>query len=128
MKGLRKIDNIMYRVKDLDASVKFYSEVLGLKQVWKDESNKMVGFVFPESDSEIVIHTNENISNPDFSFLVDNVGDFVKEFRRTGYKVYKEPFDIRSGKFAIVSDPDDNIINIIDLTKFNGKPRYDHGS
>ena len=125
MNILKKIDNIMYQVKDLDASVKFYTEALGLKQVWRDNEHQMVGFVFPESDSEIVIHTLQDMPNPDFSFLVDDVEAFVKEFKGRGYKVCKEPFDVRSGKFAVLSDLDGNIINIIDLTKFNNKPKYD---
>ena len=29
---------------------------------------------------EIVIHNNERIPNPDFSFLVDNVDEFLKNF------------------------------------------------
>lgn len=115
----------MYRVKDLDTSAKFYSEVLGLKQVWRDDEHQMIGLVFPESDSEIVIHLLANIPNPDFSFLVDNVEEFVKEFRDNGYKVCKEPFDIRSGKFAVLSDPDENVINIMDLTKFDNTPKFD---
>lgn len=115
----------MYRVKDLDASAKFYAEVLGLKQGWRDDEHQMIGFVFPESDSEIVIHTLSDIPNPDFSFLVENVEEFVKEFRDKGYAVYKKPFDVRPGKFAVLSDLDGNLINIIDLTKFGGKPKYD---
>jgi catechol 2,3-dioxygenase-like lactoylglutathione lyase family enzyme len=125
MTKLRKIDNIMFRVKDLDVSAKFYSEVLGLKQVWRVDEHKMIGFVFPESDSEIVIHSIPDMPNPDFSFLVDNVEEFVKEFKSRGYKVCKEPFVVRPGKFAVLSDPDENIINIIDLTKFGNKPKYD---
>lgn len=125
MNALRKIDSIMFRVNDLDASAKFYSEVLGLKQVWRDDKYKMVGFVFPQSDSEIVIHTLPDIPNPDFSFLVDNIEEFVKEFKAKGYKVCKEPFEVRTGKFAVLADPDENIINIIDLTKFGNVPQYD---
>ncbi len=125
MKKLIKIDNIMFRVGDLDASAKFYSEVLGLKQVWRDDEHKMIGFVFAESDSEIVIHSINDMPNPDFSFLVENVEEFVKEFKEGGYKVLKEPFDVRPGKFAVLSDLDENVINIIDLTKFNNKPKYD---
>ena len=113
----------MYRVRDLDASAKFYVEVLGLKQVWKDA--QMIGFVFPESDSEIVIHTLSDVPNPDFSFLVDDVEEFVKEFKRKGYNVCKEPFEVRPGKFAVLSDPDGNLISIIDLSKFGNRPKYD---
>ena len=36
-----------------------------------------------------------------------------------------EPFDVQYGKCASLADPSGNIIDIIDLTKFEGKPRYD---
>lgn len=125
MNILRKIDNIMFFVKDLKRSAKFYNEVLGLKRAWTDKEFGMIGFIFAESDSEIVIHNNPEIPNPDFSFLVDNVETFVQEFKNKGYTVLKEPFDVRPGKFAVLSDPDGNVIQIIDLTKFGNKPRYD---
>lgn len=114
----------MFRVKNLDESSRFYSEALGLKQAWRDDEHHMIGFVFPESDAEIVIHTLEDIPNPDFSFLVDDVEALVKEFRSQGYAVLREPFEVRPGKFAVLADPDGNAINIIDLSKFEGKPKY----
>ncbi|MFZ2523320.1 MAG: VOC family protein [Minisyncoccia bacterium] len=125
MNGLLKIDNIMFYVKDLDASANFYKNILGLEQVWRDDEYKMVGFVFPGTKSEIVIHSDPTIPNPDFSFLVSSVEEFVKSFKEKGYSVLKEPFDVRPGKFATVSDLDGNALNIIDLTKFGNKPKYD---
>lgn len=77
---LKKIDNIMFRVKDLETSAKYYSEVLGLKEAWRDEARGMIGYIFLESDGEIVIHTNENIPNPDMSFQVDDVEAFCKAY------------------------------------------------
>ena len=115
----------MFRVKDLDKAANFYQEQFGLKKVWTDRERKQVGFIFPDSDSEIVIHTDPSIPNPDFSFLVDDVVVFCEGYKRKGYKVIKEPFQVRPGKFAVLEDPDGNIIQIIDLTKFNNKPRYD---
>ncbi len=115
----------MFYVKNLKKAEKFYEQVLGLKKAWTDKERRQIGFVFTESDSEIVIHTDPSIPNPDFSFLVDNVVSFCKEYKRKEYKVVKEPFDVRTGKFALLEDPDGNIIQIIDLTKFNNKPRYD---
>lgn len=125
MNGLIKIDSIMFRVTDLDASAAFYSGVLGLRQVWRDDGHQMIGFVFPESDSEIVIHTNPDIPNPDFSFLVDDVAAFVQAYRDAGHAVLVEPFEVRTGKLAVLSDPDGNAISIIDLAGFGGWPRYD---
>jgi len=35
------------------------------------------------------------------------------------------PFDIRRGKYAVLEDLDGNRVDVIDLTGFGGKPRYD---
>jgi predicted enzyme related to lactoylglutathione lyase len=85
----------------------------------------MIGFVFPESDSEIVIHNDSSMPNPSFSFLVKNVQLFCDEYRKKGCTVVSEPFEVRCGKYAVLADPDRNELPIIDLTKFGGKPKYD---
>ena len=123
--GLIKIDSIMYFVKDLVSSAKFYEEVLGLKKVWTDKERGMIGFVFPQSDSEIVIHNDNDLPNPDFSFLVEDVEAVCNEIENIGYKVLQEPVEVRTGKFAVISDLDGNKLPIIYLTAFDGKPRYD---
>jgi len=125
MNKLLKIDNIMYYVSDLDKSEAFYQDVLGLKKVWRDDQFKMVGFVFEESDAEIVIQSDPNLPKFDYSFLVKDVVAFCDEIKSKGYKVLVEPFDVRPGKYAVLADLDGNAINIIDLTKFNGIPQFD---
>ncbi|MDD4990182.1 MAG: VOC family protein [Candidatus Pacebacteria bacterium] len=124
MAKLLKIDNIMFYVKDLEKAAKFYEENFGLIRAWSDDENKMIGFVFEQSDSEIVIHSNPEIPNPDFSFLVENVEDFCKTYEASGGRVVENPLDVRCGKFAILSDQDGNKIPVIDLTKFGGKAKY----
>jgi len=125
MKGLLKIDSILFYVKDLETASEFYEKNLGLKRVWSDKNAKMIGFVFPKSDSEIVIHSNKRTPGPSFSFLVKDVTAFCKTWKKKGYRILKEPFNVRTGKFAVISDIDGNGIPIIDLTKFNDKPHYD---
>lgn len=125
MNKLLKIDNLMFKVNDLDQSTLFYENILGMKKRWKDDSYKMVGFTFAESDSEVVIHSDPNLPQFDFSFLVKDVIEFCEEVKEKGYKVLKEPFDVRPGKFAVLSDLDGNAIPIIDLSKFGGVAKYD---
>lgn len=121
--SLLKIDNIMYRVKDLEEGERFYREVLGLKKVWEDKERKMIGFQLEQSDSEIVIQNNPDLSDFELSYLVENVEEFIKEREGQGLKVASGPIDVRTGKYAVLEDPDGNKIPIIDLTKFGGKPR-----
>lgn len=123
MSGLKKIDAVLHRVGNLDEAIKFYVEVLGLKLGWRDESK--AGMLFPDNDSELVLHTDENLPNPNVSFQVEKVEAFVEEFRGKGYKVLVEPFDIRCGRCAVLSDPYGNGIEVMDLTKFGGVPRFD---
>jgi len=126
MNQLLRIDSILYKVDDLEKSAKFYEQNLGMRIAWRDYSSKMIGLVFRSSrDSEIVLHNDESIPNYDFSFIVRNVNDFVEEYKSKGLKVKVEPKDIRCGRYAILLDLDNNIIPILDLTKFNNKPRYD---
>ncbi|MDH5448546.1 MAG: VOC family protein [Candidatus Bathyarchaeota archaeon] len=125
METFLKIDSIMFYVSDLEKSAKFYESVLGLKVGWTDKEERMIGFLFPESDSEIVIHNDPDLPNPSFSFMVRNVEKFCDKYEKRGYRIVKEPFEVRCGKFAVLADPDGNELPIIDLTKFGDKPRYD---
>lgn len=121
MVGLRKIDNVMYRVSDLDEAARFYADVLGLRQIWRDDRVGQIGFVFPEGGSEVVIHNDPGIPNPDFSFLVDDARGFCAHYARQGYAVVREPFQVRCGWFAVLADPDGNAISIVDLTFVEGR-------
>jgi catechol 2,3-dioxygenase-like lactoylglutathione lyase family enzyme len=77
MTGIKKIDAVLHRVADLDEAIKFYVDVLGLKLGWKDESK--AGMLFPGNNSELVLHTDEKLPNPNVSFQVENVEAFVEE-------------------------------------------------
>lgn len=125
MNKLLKIDNIMIYVKNLERSAQFYQDTLGLERVWTDTERSMIGFMFSESESEIVIHNDFKLPNPFFSFLVEDVAQFCEKFREEGNTILCEPFDVRCGKFAILADVDGNAIPIVDLTKFDNEPQYD---
>ena len=124
MKGLKKVDAVMIRAIDLEKVAEFYVNVMGLKRVWSDKENQMIGFLFPSNDTELVIHCDESLLNPNVSYQVEDVLEFVEVYRRKGNKVLVEPFDIRCGRCAILEDPEGNGIEIMDISKF-GEPRYD---
>jgi len=113
---LLKIDSIMYYVSDLQRSTIFYEDVLCLRRVWVDDERKMVGLVFPESDSEIVIHNDANMPSPSYSFPVADVEGFCLDYKKGGYKAVQEPIAVRCSKYAVLEDPDGNKLPIIDLT------------
>ncbi len=123
--GLRKVDAVMHLVDDIYKAATFYETVMGLKRGWTDDENKMIGMLFPGNDTEIVLHMNKYLPNPNVSFQVEDVNVFVENYKAKGYKVLEEPFDIRCGKCAILEDPYGNRLEIMDITKFGGKPRFD---
>jgi len=122
--GLKKIDAVMLRVSDLEKTAEFYVDVMGLKRGWTDTENQMIGLLFPGNDTELVLHCDESLPDPNVSYQVDNVLEFVEKYKRKGFKVLVEPFDIRCGKCAILEDPGGHRIEVMDITKFD-KPRYD---
>lgn len=114
---LRKIDCVMHYAEDIDASLEFYTNILGLNLLWKDEKFKMAGLKLPETDAEIVLHQEPDIPQNEIHYLVDDVAEFCIEYKSTGGKIYTEPFEIRTGKCAVISDNEGNGISILDLTK-----------
>lgn len=115
----------MYYVEDLNQAARFYQEILGLKCGWTDTDAQMIGLLFPENSSEIVLHRDNSIPSPYIAYQVENVEKFCQYYKKKGYQVESEPIEVRCGKLAILIDPYGNQIPIIDLTKFNGIPRYD---
>jgi predicted enzyme related to lactoylglutathione lyase len=116
---LKKIDCVMHYTNNINASVKFYTETLGLKVLWRDKNVNMTGLGMDETDTEIVLHNDTNIPQDNVHYLVDDVDKFCREYKSAGNKIYAEPFDIRCGKCAVISDNEGNGISILDLTKIN---------
>jgi predicted enzyme related to lactoylglutathione lyase len=119
---LKKIDCVMIRVDDVAAGEKFYSEVFGLKAVWREAGS--VGMALPETNAEIVLHNNAAIPNKvEVHYLVDNVVAAVKYYAENGCRVLAPPFDVLIGKCAVIQDPFDTTICLLDLTS-GRRPRY----
>ncbi len=113
---LRKIDCIMIRVRDVQAAAAYYAKVFGLRPQWSGDDS--VGLVFPETDSEIVLHANPNIpSSVEVHYLVDDVVAAVARYAAEGCDVLVAPFDITIGKCAVIKDPFGTRLCILDMTK-----------
>ena len=118
----KKIDCVMIRVDDVAAAEKFYSEVFGLKPLWREAGS--VGMGFPETDAEIVLHSTAGIPNKvEVHYLVDDVVAAVKSYEEKGCRVLAPPFDVLIGKCAVIQDPFETTICLLDLTS-GRRPRY----
>src|SRR5262249_19186043 len=87
---LKKIDCVMIRVADTRTAAEFYTGVFGLHRSWEDDT--AIGLVFPESDAEIVVHTDANIpSDVEVHYMVDDVVEATEAFVAGGCRILVKP-------------------------------------
>lgn len=111
----KKIDCVMIRVDDVASAEKFYAEVFGLKPRWREAG--AVGMGMPETDAEIVLHSNARIPNKvEVHYLVDDVVAAVTSYAEKGCRILVPPFDVLIGKCAVIQDPFGTTVCILDLT------------
>ncbi len=109
----RKIDCLSIPVPDLDAALAFYSQDLGHEIIWR--STKAAGLRLPASTAELVLHSDDRKMETDLA--VDSVPEALARFTSAGGKVLAGPFDIQIGLCAVVSDPWENVLVILDTSK-----------
>lgn len=115
---LRKIDCVLIYVQDLAEAANFYADVFGLKPLWQDQDRGQAGLLFPESETEIVLHTDSSIPGKvEVNYLVSDVHAAVLKYADQGCKILVQPFDIRTGKCAVIQDPFGTRLCILDLSK-----------
>jgi predicted enzyme related to lactoylglutathione lyase len=108
----RKLDNLLLRVSDLDAAIRFYRDGLGHPLLWRDKD--AAGFQLPETDAELVVHL---AIGPETDILVEDADSAFAAFLAAGGEAVEPPFDIRIGRCARVRDPFGNVLVILDQSK-----------
>ena len=128
MKKVRKLLHTRYRVSDLEKSVKFYKEVLGLEEVRRHKSPRGSELVFlkaPESEETIEICFFPN-SGPvqvqadltHLAFQVDSLADFEKHLASLGIKYSDGPHIKENGSgFAFIDAPEGYEIELMQMAK-----------
>ena len=109
---LRKVDCLALRVADLADGLAFY-ERLGHELVWRTATG--VGLRLPDSEAELVLQTER--PGPETDLTVENVGQAIELFVAAGGRVVVAPFDITIGRCAVVADPWDNHLVLLDSSK-----------
>jgi lactoylglutathione lyase len=126
---VKKLLHTRYRLNDLERSVKFYKEVLGLAEVRRHKSPRGSELVFlkaPESEETIELCHFPN-SGPvqvqtdltHLAFEVDSLEEFGKHLATLGLK-YSDGPTMRpdgSGGFAFIDAPEGYEIELIQISK-----------
>ena len=122
-----KFLHTMVRVKDIEASLKFYTEVLDMKLDHKKRLDDCWLYFLNDKDNTCQIELTYNDETPEggyeigsgfghFAFAVESMDEFTQKLERLGHEYLYEPFDL-NGKgtiIAFVKDPDGYEIELIE--------------
>jgi lactoylglutathione lyase len=109
----RAIDCVSLRVDNLNAALDFYSRTLGHELIWRTDD--AAGLRFQASEAELVLHTDKRPMETDIE--VDSVPEAIDRFVKAGGKLVIGPFEIAIGLCAVVVDPWENHLVILDSSK-----------
>ena len=121
---VKKLLHTRYRVKDLEKTVLFYKDVLGLKETRRHTSSRGSQLVFlkaPESEEEIEIckfdESGPVVVGPDLTHLafeVDDMEKFAREAAAKGYPLSDGPHRTERGDaIAFIDAPEGYEIELI---------------
>jgi lactoylglutathione lyase len=118
-----KLLHTRYRVADLDKTISFYKDVLGLEEIRRHKSPRGSELVFlktPGSEELLEIccypASGPVVVGPDLThlaFQVDDLEAFAKHAAEKGYPLSDGPTQSSSGKFAFIDAPEGYEIELI---------------
>src|ERR1700739_3095378 len=113
--AVRKLLHTRYRVKDLEKTVAFYKDVLGLQETRRHTSGRgsqLVFFKAPQSEEEIEIckfdESGPVVVGPDLTHLafeVDDLEKFARESAAKGYPLSDGPHKTSGGSAIASTNP-----------------------
>ncbi len=123
---IKKLLHTRYRVADLEKTVSFYKDVLGLEEIRRHTSGRgsqLVFFRAPGSEEEIEIckfdQSGPVIVGPDLTHLafeVDDMEKFAAEAKAKGYPLSDGPHpNGRGGAIAFIDAPEGYEIELIQI-------------
>jgi len=117
--NIKKLGNVILAVKDLDKSLEFYHEIIGLpirnqRRTWIDLGTS--GAIISLHPASLTAeHIGSSIENGiTLGFLVGDIKSAVEELKSKGIKIYREVVEREAGKNAIVLDPDDYLVSLFE--------------
>src|SRR5512137_70224 len=133
MSKVKKLLHTRYRVNDLERTVKFYREVLGLKEVSRHKSPRGSELVFlnaPGSEELIELCCFPSSGpvqvQPDLTHLafeVDSLEEFSKHLAGFGLKYSDGPTFQRDGSgFAFIDAPEGYEIELLQSAPSSSRP------
>jgi lactoylglutathione lyase len=125
---IKRLLHTRYRVQDLEKTVSFYRDVLGLQETRRHTSGRgsqLVFFKAPGSEEEIEIckfdESGPVVVGPDLTHLafeVDSIEEFAKQSAAKGYPLSDGPHkNSDGGAIAFIDAPEGYEIELIERGK-----------
>ena len=122
---LNKFLHTRFRVGDMDRSLKFYRDVLGLEiaeQSTSPRGSQLVYLQLPDSDSQLELCSFPSSGTVDvpedlahLAFEVDNLEAWMERLQKAGVTVTEGPVTTSHGsRFIFTEDPDKYEIELIE--------------
>lgn len=121
-----KFAHVMIRVKNIDDSMKFYTELLDLVRTGEVKLDDSTLYYLSDIDGQTQIELTYNNETPKdgykngdafghLAFEVDSMDKFTEKMNKFGYKYLYEPFFMPEVNMhiAFLKDPDGNEIEIM---------------
>ncbi len=126
-----KFLHTMIRVKNIEESLKFYTEVLNMKFDHKKRLEDCWLYFLTDEDNTCQIELTVNDSIPEdgykvgsgfghFAFSVESLDAFTAKIAKLGYEYLYPPFDLngKGTKIAFIVDPDGYEIELIEKVQW----------
>lgn len=123
--NVRKLLHVRYRLNDLDKTVRFYHDILGLEEISRKKSPRGSELVFMKvPGSEVLIelcsfpgsgnvHVQPDLTH--LAFEVDSLAEFAKHLAAHGLKYSDGPTLLPTGGgFAFIDAPEGYEIELIE--------------
>ena len=114
---IKKYLHTRFRVSDMDKSISFYRDILGMKVVEQKTSprgSKLVFLKFPDMDCELElcsfpdsgnVHVSEDLVH--LAFEVDDLERCIERLKAAGVLITEGPIESSNGtRFIFTEDPD----------------------
>lgn len=122
-----KLLHTMIRVKNIDESLKFYTELLNMKLDHHKRLDDCELYFLNDEEGTVQLELTVNDKTPangydlgtgfgHLAFSVESFSKFNEKMERLGYTYLYEPFDLngKGSKIAFVKDPDGYEIELIE--------------
>ena len=117
--NIKKVGNVILAVKDLDKSIQFYNEIIGLpikdqRRTWVDLGTS--GALLSLHPASLTAqHIGSSIENGiSIGFLVGDLKSALEELEEKGVTIYRDIVEKDAGKNAVILDPDQYMISLFE--------------